>query len=129
MRYTILDNPPWWEAIALGFQVGCTPTPAFRDPSSAVERHVAWHTSLELLTTRTPLLLLLIVCSVFGHGCCVLPGRLRPKPQFTGRAAVQLLATSASCCLAAAADLPHAAGLHRAHPLHLCATHGRLSHR
>jgi hypothetical protein len=37
MRYTILDNPPWWEAIALGFQVSCTHTPAFRDPSSKVE--------------------------------------------------------------------------------------------
>lgn len=22
MRYTILDVPPWWESIALGFQVG-----------------------------------------------------------------------------------------------------------
>jgi hypothetical protein len=22
MRYTILDVPPWWEAVALGFQVG-----------------------------------------------------------------------------------------------------------
>jgi hypothetical protein len=26
MRYNILDNPPWWEAIALGFQVSSRPT-------------------------------------------------------------------------------------------------------
>jgi hypothetical protein len=41
MRYNILDNPPWWEAIALGFQVSSKPTHVFRDPSLNVGRHVA----------------------------------------------------------------------------------------